>query len=269
MKKPYNPFKATRLNNMLRILALVCLTAIFLVVVLYFSVAENRHGLAAWFGFSSKQLVHEKDKKTETSDLGINGSVAVNKSINVRAIDKTDHLWGPIDAPVNLIIYDDFECPFCAQFFETVNRAKAEFGNSLVVAVRHFPLISHTEAVNAAVASECAAEKNKFWEMYKALFEDNKAGQLKPEVIMKNAQDLNIDLKFFTDCLTKVAYKDKILAEKAEVKDLGVIGTPASFLNNQYLPGALPYDDFNYPDGSAGFGLRSLIQKKLNEANKK
>jgi protein-disulfide isomerase len=269
MKKSYNPFKAARLNNMLRVLTVVCLAAIILVVILYFSVAENRRSLATWFGFSPTQLAHQKNNSAETNDLGMANSVAINKSINVRPISSADHLWGPIDAPVNLIVYDDFECPFCAQFFETVNRAKAEFGNSLVVAIRHFPLISHAEAINAAMASECAAEKNKFWEMYKALFEDNKSANLKPDVILKNATDLGLDAKSFTDCLTKTVYKDKILAEKAEVKDLGVIGTPASFLNNLYIPGALPYEDFTYPDGSAGLGLRSLIQKQINEINKK
>jgi len=269
MKKPYNAFKAAQLTNALRILVFACVAAIVLMVILYFSIASNRQSLISWLGFSNPSVVKEKIETAKQGDVGLNGTVAVNESINVRPIDSKDHLWGPIDAPVNLIIYDDFECPFCGQFYDTVNRAKAEFGNSLVVAVRHFPLISHDQAISAAIASECAAEKGKFWEMYNKLFEDNKAGKLKQTEIIKNAETIGLESVSFLACLTKEKYKDKILAEKEEVKNLGVIGTPASFINNQYQPGALPYDDFNYPDGTAGLGLRSLIQQEVNKASKK
>jgi len=264
MKKHYNAFKANRFDNILRALAILCAAGVILVIILFASTAQNRETIASWFGISRPTVTTNQPATPSNGDTGIKGAVSVNSNINVRAIDRSDHLWGPIDAPVNLIIYDDFECPFCAQFFDTVNRAKAEFGNSLVVAVRHYPLISHEHAIVAAEAAECANDQNKFWEMYNLLYQDNKAGTLKIETINANATSLKLDLKTFSDCLTKEKYKDKILAQKDEVKNLGVIGTPASFINNQYVPGALPYEDFSYPDGSAALGLRSLIQQKLN-----
>ncbi len=264
MKKHYNAFKANRFDNILRVLAIVCIAGVALVVILFASTPQNRRTIASWFGIEKANIASNQAKSTETNDAGINGAVSVNSSIAVRPLEREDHLWGPIDAPVNLIVYDDFECPFCAQFYETVNRAKLEFGNDLVVAVRHFPLISHEQAIPAAIASECASAQKKFWEMYKLLYEDNKAGNLKPETIVANGATLGLDEKAFNECLTKETYKDKILAQKDEVKNLGVIGTPASFINNQYVPGALPYEDFTYPDGSAALGLRSLIQQKLN-----
>ncbi len=265
MNKPYNAFKAARLTNLVRLVSLICAVAVIGAGVLFFSVGENRREFAGWFGISEPRIEADGNSNTEGNDVGMADTVAVNQSITVRQIGREDHLWGPIDAPVQLIIYDDFECPFCAQFYETVNRAKAEFGNDLVVAVRHFPLISHEQAIPAAIASECAAEQEKFWEMYKELFEDNKSGKLSSEEINANAAALKLDEAAFSDCLTKEKYKDKILAEKDEVKNLGVIGTPASFINNQYIPGALPYEDFTYPDNTAALGLRSLIQQKLNE----
>jgi protein-disulfide isomerase len=207
-------------------------------------------------------------KENATNDMGLASAVAVNKNMNVRPIDRDDHLWGPIDAPVVFIVYDDFQCPFCAQLYTTIERAKAEFGNSLVVAVRNFPLISHEQAMPAAEAAECAAEQNKYWEMYHALFEANKSDALNIDQMSADAKKIGLDMALFTACLTKEKYKDKIVAEKAEVKDLGIIGTPASFLNNQYLPGALPYEDFTYPDGTPALGLRSLIQQKINETTK-
>jgi protein-disulfide isomerase len=175
---------------------------------------------------------------------------------------------GSKDAPITIVEYSDFQCPFCAQLYTTIERAKAEFGNSLVVAVRNFPLISHEQAMPAAEAAECAAEQNKYWEMYHALFEANKSDALNIDQMSADAKKIGLDMALFTACLTKEKYKDKIVAEKAEVKDLGIIGTPASFLNNQYLPGALPYEDFTYPDGTPALGLRSLIQQKINETTK-
>ena len=254
------------MSNAVRALFFVCVSAIVLAIVLYFSVAQNRGFLAGWFGIDRPIVKNQDTNPASTKDAGISGAVSVNSNITVRPIDRNDHLWGPISAPVNLIIYDDFECPFCAQFYETVNRAKAEFGTNLVVAVRNFPLISHDQAMAAAEAAECASAQGKYWEMYHKLYEDNKAGRLKPETYMADAMALNLNEKKFSDCLTKESYKDKILQEKEEVKRLGVIGTPASFLNNQYIPGALPYDDFSYPDGKAALGLHSLIQQKFNEA---
>lgn len=262
MQKPYNFFKANQVSNALRLLAIVCGAGIVLVVLLYLSVADNRNRLAEWFGIEIKRPATVV--KPTGDDAGLAGAVSVNQNINVRPLDRDDHLWGAIDAPVSLIVYDDFECPFCGQFYETINRAKAEFGADLVVAVRHFPLISHEQAIPAALAAECAAESNKFWEMYHELFDDNKSGTLSLEAIKANADKIGLEPIAFNRCLTNETYKAKILAQKEEVKSLGVIGTPASFINNQYVPGALPYEDFTYPDGSAALGLRSLIQQKLN-----
>jgi len=268
MKKPYNAFKAVQLTNALRLVTFICLVALVLIFILYFSVAENRQSLLGWFGISSPNVNKEVVTPSVKNDAGLTDPVSLNQTLKVRPLDQNDHLWGEINAPVNLIIYEDFECPFCAQFYETVNRAKSEFGNDLVVAIRHFPLASHDLAIGAAMASECAAEKNKFWEMYHELFKTSKTTTLKPEELIKAAVTIGLDAEAFTDCLTKEEYKAKILAQKEEVKVLGVIGTPASFLNNEYLAGAMPYEDFDYPDGARGKGLKTLIQEKLDGISK-
>lgn len=268
MKKPYNAFKAAQLANVLRLVILICVAGIILMTVLYFSVKENRNEFLSWLGFKSPSLSQNNIEQGNQKDAGLNGPLAINQAIKVRPIDKDDNLWGPNDAPVNLVIYSDFECPFCSQFYDVVNRAKAEFGNDLVVVIRHYPLANHEQALVSAMASECAAEKNKFWEMYHELFKANKTAELKLEAIIKSAETIGLEPADFMSCLTKERYKDKILAQKDEVKKLGVIGTPASFLNNDYLAGALPYEDFDYPDGTRGKGLKTLIQEKLNEAKK-
>lgn len=265
MKKHYNAFKANRLSNALRITLIICLSAIVLMLVMYVSVGSNRKRIASFFGLNDSKISNNQNEEKSSKDIGLSQSPVVNANMQVRQLDRSDHLWGPIDAPVALIVYYDFECPFSAQFYETIKQAKAEFGNDLVVAARHFPLISHEQAIPAALASECAAQQDKFWEMYDLLYANAKSGKLSNENYQKDAEQLGLNGQAFEECLTKTTYKDKILSEKEEIKGLGVIGTPASFVNNQYIPGAIPYEDFSYPDGSAALGLRSLIQKKLNE----
>ncbi len=267
MSKPYNPFRAASLSNALRLVSLICLSAIILMAILYFSIKDNRQDFISWLGFKKVNL-EQTNMVEEKDNLGLSDTTVVNNSLRVRELDRSDNLWGEIDAPVNLIVYVDFECPFCAQFNEVINQAKAEFGSKLVVAIRHFPLISHPQAMSSALAAECAAEQNKFWEMYQALFSLSQSGKLNEVEIKTQANKLGLDEKNFSDCLTKEKYKDKIVSQKDEVKTLGVNGTPASFINNQVLSGAVPYEDFTYPDNTTGKGLKTLIEEKLAEVKK-
>ncbi len=183
----------------------------------------------------------------------------------VRPIDQTDHLWGKIDAPVQLIIYSDFECPYCADFTKTIEQVKQQFSDQVVIAFRHYPLTIHAEAVLAAEASECAAEQGQFWQMYDQLFNNNKTGQLNKEQFKKDAADLGLDQVKFNQCLESEKYKDKVLAQMIEGKNAGVTGTPTSFVNGQILVGAYPFEDFTARDGKKELGMKSIIEGKLKK----
>ncbi len=189
---------------------------------------------------------------------------AVDANPSLRPADETDHIWGDLDAPVQLIIYDDFECPFCARFYDTVNQIKEYFGNKVVVVFRHFPLRFHPNAMNAALASECAAEQGKFWEMYDKIFADNKARRLSVEQFKKDAKDLGLDLVKFNQCLDTKKYKDKIERQMLEGRNAGVTGTPGNFINGRPLPGAYPFEDFERM-GKKVDGMKSIIESYLND----
>ncbi len=181
----------------------------------------------------------------------------------VTPMSEADHLWGIIEAPVKLIVYSDFECPFCADFYDTLKQVKDEFGDKVVIAFRHYPLASHSLALNAAEASECAAEQGKFWEMYDKLFGDNKAKTMSTTQFKKDAVDLSLDQAKFNQCLDTEKYKDKVLAQMLEGKNAGVTGTPTSFVNGQFLVGAYPFKDFTGNDGRPELGMESIINKLL------
>ncbi|MEA3398291.1 MAG: thioredoxin domain-containing protein [Patescibacteria group bacterium] len=181
----------------------------------------------------------------------------------VRGIDETDHITGSINAPVQLIIYDDFECPFCADFYNITEEIKDYFKDKIVVAFRHFPLNFHALAVSAALASECAAEQGKFWEMYDLFFQANINNKLSAVYIAKAAEELDLDLAQFNQCCETEKYKDKIQEQMLEGRNYGVSGAPGNFINGEPVPGAVPFEDFIDSQGRQRQGLKTIIETKL------
>lgn len=209
----------------------------------------------------TKPQGEEEGIKNDNADAVKKGTA--DKPAAVRPVDDTDHILGSAAAPVKMIIYSDFECPFCANFTDTVRQAKEEFGDKAAIVFRHFPLERHRYAVSAAIASECAAEQGKFWEMHDKIFAANKAGGLGVEQFKKDAVELGLDSARFNQCLDSEKYKDKIQGQLLEGKNAGVTGTPTSFINGEIIIGAYPMDDFTGSDGVEKKGMRNIIQKYL------
>jgi protein-disulfide isomerase len=185
----------------------------------------------------------------------------------VRPIDTTDHVWGDLDAPVQLIIYDDFQCPFCAIFYDITEEIKENFQDKVVIAFRHFPLSFHPLAVPAALASECAAKQGKFWEMYDKLFADNKENNMSVEQFREDAVAIGLNAAEFNECLDKEKYQDKIQTDMLEGRNFNVTGTPGNFINGEPVPGAYPFDDFTDSSGRQREGMKSIIERHLSAGN--
>ncbi|MFH1232686.1 MAG: thioredoxin domain-containing protein [Patescibacteria group bacterium] len=181
----------------------------------------------------------------------------------IRLIDETDHLWGEKTAPVQMIIYSDFEDPFCANFYGTLKQIKTEFGDKVVVAYRHYLLDSHQNALIASEISECASEQGKFWEMYNKLFANNKTGLMGIDQFNINVKELGLDKVKFAKCLETEQFKTKILKQMSEGKEAGITGVPALFINNKIYPGAYPFEDFTARDGKPEKGMKSIIGEVL------
>jgi protein-disulfide isomerase len=147
-----------------------------------------------------------------------------------------------LKAKVQLIVYDDFECPYCLRHEATLKQIMAEYGDKIVYAFRHFPLSFHENAEKAAEASECAAEQGKFWEMHDQIFADNEASTMGVEQFIKDAKTLGLNVDKFTTCLNSGKYAEKIQNSMNEAATFGVNGTPGNFINGQLLSGALPYE---------------------------
>ncbi len=148
-----------------------------------------------------------------------------------------DHIRGPEDAPVTLIEYADFECPYCGQAEAVVRELLAEFGNDLRYVFRHLPLADvHENAQLAAEAAEAAHAQGKFWEMHDLLFAHQDA--LSPEDLNRYAAELGLDVERFSEELRTRKHALRVARDVDGADQSGVAGTPSFFANGRRHPGA-------------------------------
>ena len=154
---------------------------------------------------------------------------------------------GDEDAPVTIIEFSDFQCPFCSRFYsQTLPQIEEEYVKTGKVkfAYKHFPLDSiHPQATPAALASECAREQDKFWEYHDIIF-DNGAQALSDSNYKKWAFDLNLDTEQFNDCYDSQKYLSNVRSDLTEGSSAGIRGTPGFLLNGQLISGAQPFAVF-------------------------
>lgn len=170
---------------------------------------------------------------------------------NVPAPTSNDHVIGSPTAPLVLIEYSDFECPFCARVHPTLKRLVEESNGQIAWVYRHLPLESiHAEAKPAAVASECIAEQlgnEAFWQFADNMFEGQ--DQLGAAYYAQVAQSLGADKAQFNACVTSGKYEQKIAAQAAEAMQNGGQGTPYTIMydarGQAAASGALPYETFS------------------------
>ncbi|MCB8980044.1 MAG: thioredoxin domain-containing protein [Ardenticatenaceae bacterium] len=158
---------------------------------------------------------------------------------------------GDPNAPVTIIEYTDFQCPFCSRHFtQTFSQLKEDYIDTGVVyyVFKDFPLTQiHPQAMLAANAARCAGEQGAYPEMHDALFanQDEWSGRSDADTFFNQyAAGMGLDEAQFVTCLTETTYQDQIVADLDEGASFGVSGTPAFFFNGYFLSGAQPYDTF-------------------------
>ena len=148
----------------------------------------------------------------------------------------------PPSAPVDVVVYSDFQCPFCKQFAQPIRdlQAKGVEGVPVKVIFKNFPLPFHSDALLAHQAAMAAGEQGKFWEMHDLLFANQSA--LKREDLLRNAEKLGLDMNRFRKDLDSERVKQVIEQEKAEGSKAGVSGTPTFFVDGKSYTGARSFD---------------------------
>ncbi len=151
-------------------------------------------------------------------------------------------LRGPEDAPVLIVEFSDYECPYCRRVQPTMKKLREKYKDQLRWGFKDLPLVKiHPEATRAAIAARCAGDQNKFWDYRDALFEAKKlTGDLYPGL----AEQLNLDTETFMSCLETKKYQANVNEDSAEAAELGFTGTPSFLVNGIALVGALPISAF-------------------------
>ncbi|MDP3093883.1 MAG: thioredoxin domain-containing protein [bacterium] len=158
-------------------------------------------------------------------------------------ITEDSHIRGDFNAPITLVEFSCFECPFSARHNPTLIKILDDYKEKVRLVYKHFPLGFHPNAQKAAEASECTAEQGKFWEYHDKLFENQPEGY-SLDRFKQWAKDLGLNSGKFNECLDSGKFAQKVQADFQEGTEKGVNGTPATFINGQLVSGALPYDSF-------------------------
>ena len=188
-----------------------------------------------------------QQRQTEAYDsfiAGLEEKYEVDYSIEPYRVDVASEnapAAGPANAPVTIVEFSDFECPFCSRVVPTIEQVKENYGDKVRVVFRQFPLAIHANAQKAAEASLCAHDQGKFWEMHDLMFEEQQ--QLEVAQLKDKAQRLELDMAQFNQCLDSGKYADQVQEDMRAGSVAGVSGTPAMFVNGRLISGAVPYED--------------------------
>lgn len=160
---------------------------------------------------------------------------------------------GPDDAPVTIVEFGDFECPFCVKGNRTVQAMKERYGDDIRIVYKHNPLSFHSRAFVAARASVAAHRQGKFWAFHDALYDQG--AKIEKGTLDAVAKRAGLDMKKFQRAMNDPALDEQIQADLELGAQLGVTGTPAFFVNGRPIEGALPELQF-----------RLLIEEELDRA---
>jgi protein-disulfide isomerase len=150
---------------------------------------------------------------------------------------------GPDDAPVTIIEFSDYQCPYCGRAEPVVQQVLERYPSQVRFVFRHCPLEQiHPLARGAAEAAACANEQGRFWEFHRKLFASG--AKLDAESLQQYASDLELDLEAFQACVDERRFQAAIEADLVAGRQAGVTGTPAFFVNGIRMSGARPLEDF-------------------------
>lgn len=150
---------------------------------------------------------------------------------------------GPDDAPITIVEFSDFQCPFCRRFHDETFQALLDaYPDQIRFVYRNLPLTSiHSEAMPAAIASLCANDQNAYWDYHGKLFSSETLGE---EIYIQYATALGLSVEEFNACLSSGKYDDFIQADMDFALNLGVQSTPTFFVNGLAIVGAQPLSNF-------------------------
>lgn len=195
------------------------------------------------FYAQAQTIFNQKDNQFElnTQELGL----TPGKYLETPQVNEKDATFGNKDAGVKVIIFSDFECPYCKALYQSLRKIMGQYSDKVFFVHKDFPLDFHAQAGPTALAANCALEQGKFWEYGDRLFANqiNWQSTTGTQKFKEYAQSLGLKMSQFNQCLDSKKYQDKIDGDKSDAANFGVSGTPAIFINNKFTNGVISTDD--------------------------
>ncbi|HET9551642.1 MAG TPA: thioredoxin domain-containing protein [Anaeromyxobacteraceae bacterium] len=161
-----------------------------------------------------------------------------------------DPVKGNPSAPVTVVLFSDFQCPFCARVEPTLKQVEETYGSKVRIAWKHKPLPFHPNAMPAALAAEAAREQGKFWQMHDKMFAGQQ--QLSSAAYEQWAREIGLDMSKFKATVASAKYRARIQEDDALGTQLGINGTPTMIVNGEQVVGAVPFEN-----------LKAVIDRQL------
>ncbi len=203
--------------------------------------------VAASYAFSGKsQQTNQTTNSAQVPSVYESGQPGSPSPVNI-VVKESDYIRGDVNAPVTVITYTDFECPFCKSFHPSMTRIMNEYQGKVRWVYRHFPLSFHVNAQKEAEAAECVGKLNgveAYWSFIDKIFErttSNGAGFALTD-LYPLAREVGVNESRFRTCLDQGEMTSKVQADLQEGVRFGVQGTPTSFVNGLPVEGAVPYE---------------------------
>ncbi len=162
---------------------------------------------------------------------------------------ENNYRLGSKDAPVLLVEFADYQCPYCEKAYPAIKKLREEFGDKISMVFKDLPLPMHEHAEKAAEAARCAGVQGKYWPYHDLLFS---SGELSVSALKQHALELKLDSARFDKCLDSGEQEVAVKRDFSEAQQLGLTGTPSFFMNGEFFTGALDYPT-----------LRSMVEKEL------
>jgi protein-disulfide isomerase len=204
-------------------------------------------------------LQHIRDLRRTKARAAFVEQLRKQAKINIMLMPPSAHVdiakaytHGDSNAPVVLVEFADYQCPYCQKVNPQIQQLKKEYGDNLTVIFKDFPLPMHHGSEKAAEASRCAGEQGKFWEYHDVLFYSK---EIELDALKEHARVLKLDGDRFDTCLDSGAESAAVKKDLDEAKSLGLTGTPSFFVNGHFFSGVVDYA-----------ALKDIVNQQLNLA---
>lgn len=198
-----------------------------------------------------RQLRRDKARAAYVKNLHTQANLRILLAPPVANVNIEEaQIKGSKNAPVLLVEFADYECPYCEKVNPLIQKLQEEYGDKLSIAYKDFPLPMHHRAQKAAEAARCAGEQGKYWEYHDVLYYSR---QLDVTELKKHAQVLKLDENKFNKCLDSGMEAEAVKKDLEEGKQLGLPGTPSFFVNSHFFHGAVDYS-----------ALREMVEQQLH-----